>query len=589
MDTLYDSIANNQPDTVKIEGLKSYERFKDFWQTRVYNNDTIEGNFTKYTEQLDFYYNNQQLLPNEGSISNWEFVGPENLTSHNHGIIVSLYIDPNDINNIYSGTNASGMFHTLDGGQHWENVTDNIAMPGLGVLDIAVNPNNTSIKYIATGNDQNNYGLGIFKTTDNCISWQQILSFDPKQRMLTRKLLIDDEDPSIIYALVNKYVYRTKNSGVTWEVIFDELTIPDYWDKNKYLQHIEFKPDDHNTIYVSSVSIKTNENPTHEYSAELWKTHNVKAVNVNWQRIETGLPDYSERFGLETDPQNPDLLYVGYTVLGNSSGRKSFYLKTTNYPNYQIQDKFEKLNYYSSYSNAFSGLGYYMFDMELSPSNPNIMFLGGFNLEILNLSTNQLDKFYGVTSASNTSFHVDQRVFKSATSGGKTYLFCGNDGGVSRYNYTDDVMESINGTGLDNLQYYGIANSEAMPGFFIGGTQDNGEIGNGTGSWFRYNVGDSYENIIDPVESNIVYCTANGGSKVVKKSSNNGESFTNINSGLSYPITNGFGLNDRPFLMSLHNRSTLYVGYHEVYKTTDGGANWQQFTDFHGGSYSVST
>ncbi len=153
------------------------------------------------------------MLPSGNNSNTWNFVGPKNLSSHNQGIIVSLYIDPNNINNVLAGTNNSGLFRTTNGGQTWENVTDIIGLPGLGVNDIAVNPNNPSEIYIATGNSLNNYGLGIFKTTDNCNSWQQVLSFNPNERILVRRLLIDSENPSIIYALAKKYVYRTKDAG----------------------------------------------------------------------------------------------------------------------------------------------------------------------------------------------------------------------------------------------------------------------------------------------------------------------------------------------------------------------------------------
>ncbi len=314
MDAYYDSIKANTPDTVKIPGYNDYERQKEFWNTRVYNCDTVTGDYSKYIEQLKLYSQNPSMAPTATTSNTWEFVGPKNLSTHNQGIIVSLYIDPDNINNIMAGTNNSGLFRTTDGGQNWVNVTDNIGMPGLGVNDIAVNPNNPSEIYISTGNSFNNYGLGIFKTTDNCNSWQQVLSFNPNEKMLVRRLLIDSENPSIIYALANKYVYRTKNAGNSWEMIFDELTIPDWWDKNKYLIDVEIKPNDHNTLYIASVGIGSG-SLTHDYSAEIWNTHNAKATNVTWQRIENGLPDYVERYALETDPQNPDKLYISYSEL----------------------------------------------------------------------------------------------------------------------------------------------------------------------------------------------------------------------------------------------------------------------------------
>ncbi len=358
-------------------------------------------------------------------------------------------------------------------------------------------------------------------------------------------------------------------------MIFDELTIPDWHDKNKYLIDVEIKPDDHNTLYIASVGIGSG-SLTHDYSAEIWKTHNAKATNVTWQRIENGLPDYVERYALETDPQNPDRLYISYTTAGGISGYSSFYIKTADYPNYIIQDKYQKLNIYNYYTYHLAGLGYWRFETEISPENSNIMFIGGYNMDVLDLSTSQIIKSYLITAASDDNFHVDQRIFKTAVSGGKTYLFSGNDGGVSKYNFNDDIMESINGTGLDNLQYFGIGDCEAMPEFFIGGTQDNGEIGNGPGYWKRVNVGDSYENIIDPVEPNIVYCTNNGGrGKNIKKSYNYGFYFVDINNDIPSPVRKDYGLNDRPFVMSPQDRNTLFIGYHEVYKTTNGGDNWE--------------
>jgi len=414
----------------------------------------------------------------------------ESPTTHNQGIIVSLYIDPDNIDNIYAGTNSSGMFHTQDGGQTWQNVTDNILMPGLGVLDIAVNNNNANEIYISTGNNHNNYGTGIYKTSDNCNTWQQVLTFDPNERMIGRRLLINPQNPSIVYALINKYVYRTTNGGTNWEIVFDQLEYdPGHWDKNKYLQDIEIKPNDYNTVYISSVGIKTSTNPNHLLCAELWKTHNATDASVNWQRIENGLPDFVERIGIAVSTNEPNRLFIGYSLPSNLPNRVSFYLKSSEYPAYTISDVFSKEDFYPGYSASYSGLGYFALDMEMSPTDPSIMYLGGYNLEVLDINTAVTKKFYSVTSSSNPYFHVDQRVFKTAVSDGNTYLYCGNDGGVSRFDYENNIMLSLNGTGLDNLQYFGIANSELIPEFHIGGTQDNGEIGNGTGNWLRYNVG----------------------------------------------------------------------------------------------------
>ncbi|NOU48268.1 MAG: T9SS type A sorting domain-containing protein [Bacteroidales bacterium] len=592
MDAFYKSKKENAPENTKIQGLKNYERQRNFWRTRVHGNDTVHDSYSKYAEQLLLYSRNLSLIPEKSKDNTWEFLGPINVSSHNQGIIVSLYINPDNINNIYAGTGASGMFRTTDGGQHWENVTDNIPMPGIGVIDIAVNPLDSATIYISTGNALNNYGAGIYKTTDDCQTWQQIMPFNPNERKLVRKLLINPQNPFMIFALVNKYVYRSVDGGINWEIIFDQLEFdPDWWDKNKYLVNIEFKPDDYNTVYISSVGIKTSYNPNHFMCAELWKTHNAQDTSVIWQRIEEGLPDFSQRFGITTSLLEPGKLYISYQTSIPNQNEVSYYLKSADYPDYTINDVFGKENFLPSYNQSYSGLSYYSMEFEISPVNPSIMLLGGYNLEVLDLNTG-VTQFYRVDTESYPDFHVDQRVFKMVASDGKPYLFCGNDGGVSRYDYENNRMISLNGTGLDNLQYFGIGNSEVMPGFVIGGLQDNGEIGNGTGSWIRTNVADGYDNIIDPVDPRFVYATNNAGAKTVKRSKDYGISFQSINNGLNTDD----GLDNRPFIMSPFDRNTLFIGYHEVYKTTNAsdtttspGTKWHQFTDFNGLGYHVTS
>ncbi|PIQ34963.1 MAG: hypothetical protein COW63_02835 [Bacteroidetes bacterium CG18_big_fil_WC_8_21_14_2_50_41_14] len=79
MDAYYDNLKLAIPDTMKIPGLKSYERQKNFWSTRVFSNDIMKGSYSKYIEQLTYYSNNPSLLPQLNTSNTWEFVGPVNL------------------------------------------------------------------------------------------------------------------------------------------------------------------------------------------------------------------------------------------------------------------------------------------------------------------------------------------------------------------------------------------------------------------------------------------------------------------------------------------------------------------------------
>lgn len=446
------------------------------------------------------------MLPDNQSTWSFQLAGDQNLNTHNRGLITSLWINPHNIDEIYAGSNTAGLFRTASGGVSWECVTDNINLQSMGVNDIAVNPDNLNIKYIAYSSTFRDGAAFILKTTDNCETWQIKLSFTSSDRMEANRVVLDPVNPNIVYALVRNRVYRSMNAGASWELVFNMLTHnPAWWDTPKMLLDIKFKTDDHNTVFITGSGYTNygDDGLTAEKSAEIWYTTNATSQSVVWQRIMIGLPIYCKRYAITMNNTDPSILYLGYSV-GNE-----FNIKKLNLDSNTLIHVYNKLfsNYYDS---PFGGFGYWCNGFELSPTNPDIIFCGGYNLEVLNIAT-QNYTFYNVLFQPHADFHVDQRVFKTTAANGKTYLFCGNDGGVSRYEYETATMKSCNGPGLDNNQYYGIGHSEVEPDFYIGGTQDNGVIGNGSGVFKAVVMGDAYEVIVDPVQPNIVYATANGG------------------------------------------------------------------------------
>ncbi|MEI8047032.1 MAG: T9SS type A sorting domain-containing protein [Bacteroidota bacterium] len=577
----YDSLRAATPDTLKVPGMRSFQRWNDFWRDRVYNSPTEHGTYVKYATNLQAAIANPAFQPSNSATWNWQPAADQNMSTHNRGIIVSLWINPNNINEIYAGSNTSGMFRTINGGAQWECVTDNINLPSMGVNDIAVHPTNTNIKYIAQSMPFGGGAAYIHKTNDNCSTWQTVLSMPVSAYKAACRVVIDPVNPDIVYALMHDEVYRSMDAGASWQLIFNSLTYAG-WDQRKMLLDIEFKPNDHNTVFITGNGITSGY--THTESAELWFTTNATSSTVIWQRIETGLPDYCDRYILANDPNNSSVMYIGYSIgIPGMNGWADFNVKKLNLANYTLSHVYNK-NWYNLsdiYTYPFGGIGYWCTGMEVSPTNSNLLFCGGYNLEVLNMP-NQTYTFFNYNGApsAHATWHVDQRVFKTATANGKTYLFCGNDGGVSRYEYETGIMISCNGLGFDNNQYYGIGHAEVDPDFYIGGTQDNGVIGNGSGSFKATVMGDAYEVIVDPITPNICYATANGGRKSIVKSIDYFNSYTSMNNGIPY---NPPGLNARPFNMSPSTNSTLYVGYNELYRTTNATSNsvtWQKISDF---------
>jgi photosystem II stability/assembly factor-like uncharacterized protein len=553
---------------------------------RVHNDATTTGSFAFHSSKLLAAYSNPAMQANANPEFSWNLAGPSLLDTHNKGIIVSLWIDPDNIDIIFAGSNTAGMFATQDGGSTWTNVTDNIGLPAIGVKDIAVHPTNKDIKYIMVTIDHHDYlSLNqpsyIYKTTDNCLTWFPVLSFPPTDNVKANRIIMDPSNSNILYALIKGRVYRTMDAGTNWEVVFNLLGYVPGFNDNKHLLDIEFKPGDPNTIYISSNGVGPSQYDS-ILTAELWMTNNAGDTVVDWYRITDGIDAFTDRIGIEINPQNSEELYIIYAVgIGNQRART--FLKRAVAPNYQINTLFTK-DWENRYSNDLSGTGYWCLELEISPEDPDIAFIGGHNLQTLHMSTGSLELCDAckVTAYPDTNFHVDQRIFKTVQFDGTTYLYGGNDGGVSRYNYNTKTMESLNGLGLDNLQYYGIGHSPTKSDFYIGGTQDNGVLGNGNNSWGIATVGDAYEVIIDPLNNSVVYCTSNGsvdGTKSTNRSVTYGKYFISINNGI--PVNNRrLGLNDRPFRISPFDHNTLYVGYDEIFKTINGGTNWTKISDF---------
>jgi hypothetical protein len=157
MDLFYDSIITNTPDTLKIPGWRAYQRWKDFWRFRVHNDEYKTGSLQEYSSQLVVAYNDSKNNTASNTTFDWYMASPASMTKHNKGIIVSLWIDPDDISVVFAGGNTCGMFATIDGGLTWSNVTDNIGIPAIGVNDIAVHPTNKDIKYIAASISHHEY------------------------------------------------------------------------------------------------------------------------------------------------------------------------------------------------------------------------------------------------------------------------------------------------------------------------------------------------------------------------------------------------------------------------------------------------
>ena len=138
-----------------------------------------------------------------------------------------VWVDPRDSGVVYlstgifdreaansvprSGTpGGEGILKSADGGQTWQPANDGIGNLYIGTL--FMHPENPDVLLAGAGNNQYYNGAGVYLSTDGGESWQQTLT-----RENINAVEIAVSDPSIAYAGSAGAVYRSQDSGRTWQ------------------------------------------------------------------------------------------------------------------------------------------------------------------------------------------------------------------------------------------------------------------------------------------------------------------------------------------------------------------------------------
>lgn len=137
----------------------------------------------------------------------WEKIGPEDAT------IICLAKDQNGY--IYAGTSSNGIFRSVDNGNTWEEINNElpVLMPNTSIRDIEVNTNNVVFAAI------NDYG--VYRFNANNMIWTQVNNGLPED-FWSEDISINDLFPSatnILYAGTDQdgvYVCYD-NNGENWE------------------------------------------------------------------------------------------------------------------------------------------------------------------------------------------------------------------------------------------------------------------------------------------------------------------------------------------------------------------------------------
>ena len=534
----------------EMEGMVQFMRWSEFVGPRVKESN---GDLTSISEGM-YRAISKKSSELQTRAASWTLMGPTSTpTNGGNGRVNAIRVHPTDPNTLFACTPASGLWKSTNGGTSWAPVSD--AISALGCTDVAIDPSNTNVMYLATGDGDaaDVFTLGIYKSIDGGATWAPTnLVFNLSSGQTLSKILIDPTNTNTIIVGGRAGIHRSTDAGATWT---QTMTAG--------VRDLEFQVGTPSVVFAGGYGTNVG----------FWRSTNG---GVSWTKIATVPSTAAQRVAVGITAADP--LYV-YALVANDGatsttayGLKGIYLSIDG--GVTFTQKFlgtttNTLGWSTGGTGDKEGQGWYDLSIAVSPTDKNALFTGGVNIW---KSTNG-----GAAWTKNTAWdalhtaanYVHADVHDIIYSGANIFAVC--DGGVFKTTNSGTAWTDIS-TNISNAQMYGLGLSGINANTIISGHQDNGtnRTTNGT-TWAQVNGGDGMLCFIDRTNDNNMFSSIYYGS--LYRSTNAGGSFSSI-----YTVPGGGWVT--PWLQDPVTATTLYAGGTNVVKSINSGTNWTTISSF---------
>lgn len=465
----------------------------------------------------------------------------------------------------YMGNTGGGIWKTTDDGVTWKNISDGFLKTGT-VGDIAVSESNPNIVIAGMGEHaargvMTSMGDGVYKSTDAGKTWKHI-GLDHTRHI--SDVIIHPTNPDIIFIAAqgaqygpseDRGIYRSTNGGVNWEKVL-------------YVDNI---------TGASSLSMDMN-NPLILYAA-MWQHERTpwtitsggassgfyKSTDggTTWDKMEKGLPKEFGKSGISVSRANSDVVYA---VL-EAEGEKGGVYKSTDAGKTWKQTNKNRINIARSW--------YYM-EIFADTQDENIVYV--LNAPV----TKSIDG--GKTFTPVPTPHGDNHDLWIHPDNNQV-MINSNDGGANVSN--NGGMSWSSQQYQPTSQFYRVITDNLVPYNVYGGQQDNSSVaiasrtrdrGIDWKDWYAVAGCESAYLAFDPDNPEVVYggCYQGIIEKWVKASREAKpiKEYPELGLG-NIPKDFKFRYNwNAPIISSPHDRNTIYHAGNVVFRTKDGGYSW---------------
>jgi uncharacterized protein (TIGR03437 family) len=528
----------------------------------------------------------------------WTALGPGNIGGRTRALLVH----PTQSQTMYAAGVAGGVWRSENGGMSWHPLND--LLPNLAVSVLVFDPQNSSVLYAGTGEGMFNQdavrGAGIFKTLDGGANWVRLPSTATTDFHYVNDLVVSPAHSQRLYAATRTGVWRSLDGGGAWTRVLAANAAGGCLD----------------------LAIRTDQTGDFLFAAcgnlaQATVYRNTDAAGAgNWTPVltEAGMG----RTTLAVAPANQNIVYalaasvvpgsyqhglhaVFRSTAGGAEGTWTAQVRNTDATKLNTLLLSNPLAAASSECglgpNTFSNQGWYDNVIAVDPLDANRVWAGGIDLFRSDDGgrTWGLASFWWAEKTSPRYAHADQHVlvFHPSYNGTSNQtLYVGNDGGLFR---TDNARAAVSTavpcnptpaavswTSLNRQYgvtqfYHGAVTSDGKT--FLGGTQDNGTVlgteAEGPEGWREIFGGDGGYVAVEPGNPLTAYVSSLAA--LLRKSTDGGKTFFNASFGLDLQRANSVFV--PPFLMEASAPQRLWFGGSGVWRSINGGANWQNFNN----------
>lgn len=479
------------------------------------------------------------------------------------GRVVDIAVNPNNFSEYYVASGHGSLWKTTNSGVTFSPVFDGNKSYAIGCVKI--DPTNTNVVWVGTGenNNQNNviFGDGIYKTEDGGKSWSN-MGLDSSDQI--GGIAIDPNNSDIVYVAAygssrnaggHRGIYKTVDGGKNWTKV---LQISQY--TGCYQVHMD--PRFSNILYAVAHQRMRNLY-TGVYGGPESGIYRSLDYGMTWEKLKSGLPSEDVgRIGIAISPVNPDYLFA---VIEATDKNKGTYKSTDRGASWT------KLNSYNATA------PFYYHELYCDPIDIDRVYSDDTFLQV------SIDGGKTWKNLGDDKKHVDNHALWINQNNNK-HILAGCDGGV--YETFDQAKNWDFKSNIPIAEIYKVTtdNDEPFYNVYIG-TQDNNSLGGPSrtissagivnSDWLFTNAGDGFETQVDWKDPNIIYSQSQFGG-LVRYDKRSGENL--------YIQPQDFADTayrfdwDAGFVMSSHDNKRLYFGGNKLLRSDDQGSTWREIS-----------